>query len=221
MNHPTREEWMSYLYDELTAEEHSSLAAHLAVCPDCKTRVSDWQAVRRNLEAWQLPAKPARAPLQRPLMRWAAAAALILGIGFGAGRFATPATANAAKIRAAIEPAIRQRLRQEFTQLLRDELDKAASATLAASGEQAKHWVEDYARALEAKRTEDSQAFYDALKDAVNRLESQRLADFVSLKRDVDTVAVRTYAALRRAQQELIQLADYAQPADTSNSHQK
>jgi len=112
-------------------------------------------------------------------------------------------------------------LRQEFTQLLRDELDKAASATLAASGEQAKHWVEDYARALEAKRTEDSQAFYDALKDAVNRLESQRLADFVSLKRDVDTVAVRTYAALRRAQQELIQLADYAQPADTSNSHQK
>jgi len=89
------------------------------------------------------------------------------------------------KIRAAIEPEIRQQLHQEFTQLLRDELDKAAAATLAVSSEQTKHWVEDYSQALEAKRTEDSQAFYDALKAAVNRLESQRLADFVSLKRDV------------------------------------
>ena len=91
MNHPTREEWMSYLYDELTAEEHSSLAAHLAVCPDCKARINDWRAAGRNLDAWQLPARPARVPLQRPMVRWAAAAALILGIGIGVGRFATPA----------------------------------------------------------------------------------------------------------------------------------
>jgi hypothetical protein len=209
MNHPTREEWMSYLYDELTAEEHSSLAAHLAVCPDCKSRVSDWRTARKNLDAWQLPAQPARVPLHRPLMRWAAAAALMIGIGFGVGRFATPATADAGRIR--------QQLRQEFTQLLRDELDKAASATLAASGEQTKHWVEDYAQALETKRAEDNQAISAAL----NKLESQRLADFVSLKKDVDTVAWWTDAGLRRARQELVQLADYTQPANSSNSTQK
>src|SRR3989442_7447897 len=202
MNHPTREEWMSYLYDELTTEEHSSLAAHLAVCPDCKTRVTDWRSARKNLNAWQLRPRPARVALQRLLVRWAAAAALMIGIGFGVGRFATPATANAGRIRAAIEPEIRQQLRQEFTQLLRDELDKAASATLAASGEQTKHWVEDYAQAFEAKRAEDRQAV-DA---ALDNMESQRFADFVSLKRDVDTVAVRTDAALRRARQELFQL---------------
>jgi len=217
MNHPTREEWMSYLYDELTAEEHSSLAAHLAVCPDCKTRVSDWRATWTNLDAWQLPARPARVPLQRPLVRWAAAAALMIGIGFGVGRFATPATANAGKIRAAIEPEIRQQLRQELTQLLRDELDKAASATLAASGEQAKHWIEDYAQALETRRTEDNQA----IRAALNKLESQRLADVVSLKKDVDTVAWWTDAGLRRARQELVQLADFTQPANSSNSPQK
>src|SRR5205809_2947462 len=217
MNHPTREEWMSYLYDELTAGEPSSLAAHLAVCPDCKTRVSDWRTARKNLDVWQLPARPARVPFRRPLVRWAAAAALMIGIGFGVGRFATPATANAGKIRAAIEPEIRQQLRQEFTQLLRDELDKATSATLAASGEQTKHWVEDYAQALETKRTEDSQAIYAAL----NKLQSQRLADFVSLKKDVDTVAWWTDAGLRRARQELVQLADYTQPANISNSTQK
>jgi len=217
MNHPTREEWMSYLYDELTADEHSSLAAHLAVCPDCKTRVGDWRATRKNLDAWQLPAQPSGVPFQRPLVRWAAAAALMIGIGFGVGRLATPATAEAGRIRAEIEPEIRQQLRLEFTQMLRAELDKAASATLAASGEQAKHWVEDYARALEAKRTEDSQVILDAL----NKLESQRLADFVSLKKDVDTVAVNADAGLRRARQELVQLADYTQPANISSSPQK
>src|SRR5438445_10195847 len=217
MNHPTREEWMSYLYDELTAEEHSSLEAHLAVCPDCKTRVGDWRAARRNLDAWQLPTRRGRVRLRLPVLRWAAAAALMIGIGFGGGRFATPATANAGKIRAAIEPEIRQQLRQEFTQLLRDELDKAASATLAASGEQTKHWIENYAQALATKRTEDNQAIYAAL----NKLQSQRLADFVSLKKDVDTVAWWTDAGLRRARQELVQLADYTQPANISNSPQK
>ena len=209
MNHPTREEWMSYLYDELTAEEHSSLAAHLAVCPDCKSRVSDWRTARKNLDAWPLPARPARVPLHRPLVRWAAAAALMIGIGFGVGRFVTPATADAGRIR--------QQLRQEFTQLLREELDKAASATLAASGAQTKQWVEDYAEALETRHTEESQA----IKAALNRLESQLLADVVSLKKDVDTVAVYADAGLRRARQDLVQLADYTQPVNTSNSLQK
>ncbi len=169
------------------------------------------------MDAWRLPTRPARVPLQRPLVRWAAAAALMIGIGFGVGRFATPATANAGKIRAAIEPEIRQQLRQELTQLLRDELDKAASATLAASGEQAKHWIEDYAQALETRRTEDNQA----IRAALNKLESQRLADVVSLKKDVDTVAWWTDAGLRRARQELVQLADFTQPANSSNSPQK
>jgi anti-sigma factor RsiW len=208
---------MSYLSDELTADEHARLAAHLAVCPDCKARVGDWQAARKHLDAWQVPAREGRRPLHRPLIRWAAAAALMMGIGFGAGRFATSATANAGKIRAAIEPEIRQQLRQEFVQLLRDELDKAASATLAASGEQAKHWIEDYAQALDTKRTEDNQA----IRAALNNLESQRLADFVSLKKDVDTVAWWTDAGLRRARQELVQLADSTQPANYSNSPQK
>ena len=119
--------------------------------------------------------------------------------------------------RGANQPEIRQQLRQEFTQLLRDELDKAASATLAASGEQTKRWVEDYAQALETKRTEDNQA----IRDAFNKLESQLFADVVSLKKDVDTVAWWTDAGLRRARQELVQLADYTQPANSSNSPQK
>ena len=69
---------------------------------------------------------------------------------------------------------------------------------------------------MEVKRTEDYQAFNAAL----DKLESQRLADFVALKKDVDTMAVLTDAGLRRAEQQLVQLADYTQPANSSNSPQ-
>ena len=213
MNHPTREEWMSYLYDELPAEEHSNLAAHLAVCPDCKAKLSDWQAARTNLDAWQLPLKRPRLAPGRPLVKWAAAAAIVLGLGFGMGRLAS-APVNAEKLRAEIEPKIRQDLRLEFAQLLRMELDRAASATLAASGEQTRQVVSDYAKALESKRAENNQAIYTAL----DKLESQRLADFMLLKKDLDTMAWLTDAGLRSAQRQLVSLADYSQPASSSNS---
>jgi len=199
---------MSYLYDEVTAEEHSNLAAHLAVCPDCKSRIDDWRVAWTNLDAWQLPAKRPGAAPARPLVRWAAAAALVLGLGFGVGRLAS-APVNADKVRAAIEPKIRQELRQEFAEMLRHELDRAASATLAASGDQTRNVLSDYIKAVESKRAQDNQAIYAAL----DKLESQRIADLLSLKKDVDTVAVLTDAGLR-------QLANYTQPANFANSPQ-
>jgi hypothetical protein len=139
----------------------------------------------------------------------------MLSVGFAVGRFA-PATVNAEKVRAEIEPKIRQELRQEFGRMLRDELDRSASAMLTTSGEQTRQWLSDWAKALERKRAEDNQAIYAGL----NKLESQRLADYVSLKKDLDTVAVWTDVGLRRAQQQLVQLADYTQPAHNSTSPQ-
>ncbi|HXT39592.1 MAG TPA: zf-HC2 domain-containing protein [Candidatus Angelobacter sp.] len=213
MNHPAREEWMSYLYDELNSEEHTGLAAHLAVCPDCKGKVAEWRAARRDLDAWRVTAKRPRAVPARPLIKWAAAAAIVLATGVGIGRL-TSATPDVRRVRAAIEPEIRQQLRQELAQLLREELGKRAPAMLAASDEQNRQLLAEFARAVETKRTEDSQAIYAAL----SRLESRRVADYVSLKKDLDTVAVLTDAGLRQTQQQLVQLADYSEPADPSNS---
>src|SRR5438046_3196018 len=131
MNHPTSEKWMSYLCEEVTTEEHSNLAAHLAVCPDCKTKVDEWRVTRTNLDGWRLPARRPGATPGRPLVKWAAAAAIVLGLGFGFGRLAS-APVDAEKVRAEIEPKIRQELRQEFARMLGDELNRTAAATLAA-----------------------------------------------------------------------------------------
>ena len=216
MNHPSREEWMSYLYDELNADQSANLKAHLHTCPDCKSKVNEWQAARSGLDEWRVPKKRGRVLLAQPMVKWAAAAAIVLSIGVGIGRL-TSAPPDVQQVRAAIEPEMRQELRREFAQLFRDQLDKSASTTLAASTEQTRQLLAEFARAVEAKRTED----YQAINAALDKLQSQRLADFFSLKKDVDTMAVLTESGFRRAQQQLVQLADYTQPANSSNSPQK
>lgn len=69
-----------------------------------------------------------------------------------------------------------------------------------------KHILADFER----KRAQDNQAIFAAL----DKL-------YISLKRDVDTVAVYTDAGLRQTEQQLVELVDYAQPAGQSNRPQK
>src|SRR5436190_14136004 len=76
MTHPKREDWMSYLYDELAASERSTLKAHLDSCAECRAQISVWQSAGAELNAWKLPA---HVPRPRPFtfLRWAAAAAIV------------------------------------------------------------------------------------------------------------------------------------------------
>lgn len=171
MNHPNREEWAPYIFGEAKPEARQRLARHLQECTDCRAEINIWQRSLNRLDAWELPDRPRPGAQLAPVLRWAAAAALILSLGFGIGRL-TSAAANAEKVRAAIEPEIRQRLLADF----------------------------------EKKRTQDNQAIYAAL----DKL-------YVSLKRDVDTVAVYTDAGLRQTEQQLVELVDYTQPVQPSN----
>ncbi len=172
MNHPKREEWVPYLFGEARPDAARFLKEHLRDCQECRREIDDWRRSLGKLDSWKLPPANKRRPNFRPLLRLAAAAAVVLVAGFAIGR-STSTSAQADRVRKAIEPGIRQELRQEFTQMLHDEMDKA---------------------------------------------ESQRLADFIELKKDVDTVAVMTDAGLRRTQRQLVQLVDYTEPAASLNS---
>ena len=210
---------MSYLYDELTGEQHASLAAHLAVCPECTSDLAEWRALKKDLDAWQIPAKPVRVVSNHPWVRWAAAAVVMLSVGFGIGRFAMSAGVDPEKLRAAIEPSIREQLRTEFAHALRDELDKSSAATLADANNHTKELVGDFAKAYEQNRAGDNQAVYAAL----NKLDDGHVAAFASLRKELETVAVLTDVGFRQAQREIYQLADYkAEPnGNISNSPQE
>jgi hypothetical protein len=219
MNHPNSEDWMSYLYNETDASTQARLGEHLKECPQCRERVAGWQAVQKGLDQWQL--EPRRRPrskaaqlFARPFLKWAAAAAIFAGIGFAIGRLSSFAAVSPQKLRAAIEPEIRRQLRAEFAQTMREELDKTAASTLAASREQARTLLAEYARTIENARAADNHAISAAL----DQLGSQETDDFVSLKKQIDTVAVLTDAGLRRTENQVAELADYSGPNPTSNT---
>ena len=116
-------------------------------------------------------------------------------------------------VRAAIEP----QLRREFAQMLNEELSMSSTATLQASAQQTKVMLADYAGAAETSRATDNAAILTAL----NKLSEQRLADYLLLKKDVDTVAVNTDLGFRSTQQELNQLAVYPPPGSVPNPQLK
>jgi anti-sigma factor RsiW len=206
MNHPTREEWVPYLFGETKSDARRQLNAHLKDCPDCRQEIENWKMSLGLLDAWKLPPVPGPAPSFAPLLNWAVAAAVVLLVGFGIGRLT--AKADVQKVRAAIEPELRRELTQEFARLTREEINKSASSTLAAAAQQTEQAMAVLGKEIEDARAEDNRAIYAAM----DKLESDSFTQFVSLKKDVDTVAVNTDAGLRNAAQELVQLADYKQP---------
>jgi len=212
MNHPKHEEWVQYVFGETRADTSRQLKAHLRNCSECREEIEGWKSSLGRLDAWKLPPVATRREIFQPLLKWTAAVALILCVGFGIGRV-TSAREDIETVRAAIEPAMRQQLRQEFSQLVRDEVAKAASAT----GAQTRELLAEYARGVEIRRAEDNQAIYAAF----DKLDTQRIADVLSLKKELDTVAVNTDAGLRHTEQELVQLVGYNQPANSSISPPK
>jgi hypothetical protein len=171
MNHPNPEQWAPYVFGEAKPDARRELERHLKECAECREEMNQWQRSLRRLDLWKLPKIQAPRSQWAPILRWAAAAALVLCVGFGVGRASSKM--DIVKVRAAIEPELRKQLAADF----------------------------------EAKRSKDNQAIFAAL----DRI-------YVSLKRDVDTVAVYSDAGLRQTERQLVQLAGYSEPAQNTPS---
>jgi anti-sigma factor RsiW len=208
MKHPSRETWMSYLYDELSAPERAEAATHLADCPECRNQVAGWRATVSALDSWKLPRhRTPAARLCQPWVQWAAAAVMVLSVGFGAGRLSAPA-ADIEQIRATLEPSLRQQLRTEFAETVRVELVRASADTLDTSRDETQQLLAGFAAQVEQARGQD----WQTIRAALTTLRQERLTD----RRDLETVAVLTGAGLRQTQQQLYQLADYSAPTQSN-----
>jgi hypothetical protein len=203
MTHPKSDELMEYLYDDgLDAARRATIAEHLAACEGCRGRVALWGGVRLDLDAWELPAaikQPVRtAPMPAhawPVLRWAAAASVLLAVGYGLARMnpAAPApsparvavvTPDLSAIRAEVAGQVRADLREEFRREL--------------ASEQAK---------FVADQKSQRELFQRVVARALGELEARQSAENAALRADIETVALR-------AQRELSQLAVSSQPAD-------
>ncbi len=207
MNHPSRDEFVPYVFGEAEPETRRRLRQHLAECAECRDEVERWKESLSRLDAWKLPRPAACAGVFQPLLRWAAAGAMagaLMLAGFAAGRFSAPKP-GLAEVRRTVAMEVRQQLHQELARQLDAKLANTTSDALAASGAQTRQLLAVYAQAEEARRAEQARAIAVALDQLDRRWQEQRTADYMTLKEQLDTVAVNTDAGLR-------QLADARQP---------
>lgn len=163
MNHPTREQWMDYVYGECEPGEQARFAEHLDGCSECRRAVASWRGVLGELDAYQVT-EPARRRAWMPrLARWAAAAAVVIAIGYGLGRASAP---DADALRAQIEPAVREAVGRDMraewqadlavarAELSR-EADERALRTLGTANFAAASLIAEYVEAFDNVRRSD------------------------------------------------------------------
>jgi len=244
MKHPQREAWVPYLTGEAAAETRNELAAHLRDCAECAAQVAAWERTMRALDAWKLPRHRPRSRVAPPILKWAIAAAVVLSLGFGAGRLSAPAAGSLKALRAQVENAARTST--EFRLQERQELGADLEAALAANRRQLTNEVhaqvaamerqllanmDQTARALNATSLESREslrALGQALQDArledreattslVRRLKEDEAANLLALRKDLETVASFADDQLQQARQRILQLANYTQPDHPAN----
>lgn len=133
MNHPKPEEWVPYVYGEANSAARKELAAHLRTCVQCREEVQTWKRSLHRLDTWKVRrARRRRSELLAPVLQWAAAAVIMLTAGIGIGR-ATAPKIDTNKLRATLATQIRQDLEEDTAALVRHEVARAATLTLASS----------------------------------------------------------------------------------------
>ncbi|MBI4664082.1 MAG: zf-HC2 domain-containing protein [Verrucomicrobia bacterium] len=214
MKHPTREEWMSFLYDELPKAAKTDFQRHLDSCSACQKSVAEWESAMSGLDAWKLPNRSASISWAQPAFKWAIAAVFAFGLGYGIGRFSVPA-ANLEALRAGIEESLRtsvqNRLAAQIEQTLVDDLkaswaaekqqlidrmDALAAQTLTASAEQTEELLSNYREAFQRFET---------------RL-TRQADELATLRRDTETMAVLAEYGFRLNEQQLVRLASFNTP---------
>lgn len=212
MEHPTYEQLLSLVEGTSPAASAKELMEHLDICPQCAAEVAGWQRTIQKLQNCEWPKSERVRPAFSGLsFKWAAAAVLILGIGFGFGRFSPASTAR-------LKQQVRDELKTDllaalatsdseasdsFRQQFRREFSAALNHTLDQSTRQKQRTVQELLRAVEMRQDENQRM----LLTLVNRVRQQHEADYLSLRRDLETAASVADNDLQQNQQRLSQLA--------------
>jgi hypothetical protein len=217
--HPTPEEWMSFLYGEDAPPRHIELDSHLRDCAQCRQQVQQWRGSMSALDSWKVP-QARRRVFARPAVQWAAAAAVVLGLGFGLGRMTSNPAPDLAQMKTELRAEMDNRLAAardqlaQVWQLHQTEFAQAVQAGAAdAVNEETTQLLERYVKALEERREADRSAYFAALK----KLDERRQSEVASLRQDVATLAVNADDGFSRTREQLLQLAAATQPIPAPN----
>ncbi len=184
---------MSYLYNELPTGERPPFAKHLESCVSCREQVKGWQQTGHELNHWKLAEKK-RQSRGAVLSRWAIAAAFV-GLATVGGVRLVAMQNEVDGLRAELKRQVERDTSAAFARMT-EQTSKATAA-------EAQLLIGGLLQNMEERRAADQHATLDALE----KINAQRLADYASLRKELETVAVFSEAGLQRAQNQISTLA--------------
>ena len=165
-----------------------------------------------------------RITLLNSFIKFAAAAVFLIIAGFAAGRLTTTKPPDMEKIRASLEPAIRNRiisdmkqymqvglassyvrLKDELTEQYRQDLNQLAANIVAANGNLTNQLLENLIESIDAAQTQDRQLFAAA----IEQIELNRRRDNAQLSNAFVSFAAQTENELTQTKQDMAELLDY------------
>jgi hypothetical protein len=177
----------------------------------------------------KLPNITPRIRASRNFLKFAAAAILLLGVGYLVGSLSAPKPPDARQLYAAIEPVIQQELlepmhhswllalassnaelKDELHNEFRQDLNRCAVQTLAASGAATNELLREFIAAVKATQARDLRSVELALR----QIEADRVRDKAQLTNSLETFVVLYDDELQRTKQDIVQLI-YNQPIES------
>ncbi|MDB6130435.1 MAG: hypothetical protein JWM04_1542 [Verrucomicrobiales bacterium] len=210
MIHPKPEEWIPYLYQECTPETSALLKSHLAECSECAARLEKWKAVGKELQTWKAPSTRTGRAEFPAMWKWAAAAVILLTIGFGLGNRNSRQDLNVAVQKAlrdqtaslgAAVPAAH--LTNLVSSLVAAEMAKLVPLQQTRGTEHDRMIISEFAGLLQRTREEDQKAVFAM----ISEVSTKNSSDYVALRKDLETLASATDDEIRFSRQKLLQLS--------------
>jgi hypothetical protein len=172
----------------------------------------------------------------KSLLKIAAAAILLIATAYATGRLAAPRPPDIEQIRAALEPTIRQnlldetkqylqlaltngyiRIQNELRQQYRQDLNRFAVQTLAASNAVTNELLTELIESINETKAQDLRRIAAVLE----QMELNRLYDKTQLASGLETLAYQTEDELQRTKDMVHLLSSYAQPGFSSPDEMK
>jgi len=167
------------------------------------------------------------------LMKFAAAAVVLIAAGYLVGRLSAPKPLSTDEIYAALKPAIERdllepmarqwqlimagnnaQLKDELHAEFRQDLNQFAVQTLTASGAATNQLLRDFIKSVRDSQMQDLRSVALALR----QIELDRMRDKTQLANGLETLAALTGDELQRTKDDIVQFLVYNQPAGLNPS---
>jgi hypothetical protein len=204
---------MEFLYGELPSGAEQECRSHLESCPACRDQVRGWRETQGRLDTDRASLTPRIHPVGptwvRPMLQWAAAAVLLLGIGFAVGRSKSPTREDLKNEIARVRDEVHSEIRGRFT----DDLKTVAIAAAAGSTAETQRFLNEFITRFTTVRTEERREFLKALQG----IEDRHALDYAELRAGLGQLARTTGSGFRQTESQINLIASQI-PAESGSA---